>query len=156
MSSRKSRRSNGNDTVYAIALLDLSGGPLLLHVPDTDGRYYVLQFVDAWTNNFAYVGRRATGTAEGTYLIAPPRWAGEAPGIAHSVVMLLASGATVALGRHDRHALVTTIGVLGMLGGVFGLLFDLGIGLMASAGVFAGCAVVALLVAFALRRGKAA
>jgi len=29
-------------------------------VPDTSGRYYVLQFVDAWTNNFAYVGRRAT------------------------------------------------------------------------------------------------
>ena len=71
--------SVNNDTVYALGLLDLSGGPLLLHVPDTDGAYYVLQFVDAWTNNFAYVGRRATGTAEGTYLIAPPGWTGEAP-----------------------------------------------------------------------------
>ena len=71
--------SINNDTVYAIAVLDLSGGPLLLHVPDTDGRYYVLQFVDAWTNNFAYVGRRATGTAEGRFLIAPPGWSGTAP-----------------------------------------------------------------------------
>ena len=71
--------SINNDTVYALAILDLSGGPLLLHVPDTDGRYYVLQFVDAWTNNFAYVGRRATGTAEGTYLIVPPGWQGEPP-----------------------------------------------------------------------------
>ena len=71
--------SVNNDTVYALGLLDLSGGPLLLHVPDTDGAYYVLQFVDAWTNNFAYVGRRATGTAEGTYLIAPPGWTGSAP-----------------------------------------------------------------------------
>ncbi|MDQ2660975.1 MAG: DUF1254 domain-containing protein [Actinomycetota bacterium] len=71
--------SVNNDTVYAIAQLDLSGGPLLLHVPDTDGAYYVLQFVDAWTNNFAYVGRRATGTAEGTFLIVPPGWSGEAP-----------------------------------------------------------------------------
>ena len=34
-------------------------------VPDSAGRYYVLQFVDAWTNNFAYVGHRATGTAAG-------------------------------------------------------------------------------------------
>jgi hypothetical protein len=25
-------------------------------VPDTGGRYDVLQFVDAWTNNFAYIG----------------------------------------------------------------------------------------------------
>ena len=33
------------------------------------GRYYVLQFVDAWTNNFAYVGHRATGTEAGSFLL---------------------------------------------------------------------------------------
>jgi hypothetical protein len=71
--------SVNNDTVYALAQLDLSGGPLRLHVPDTAGAYYVLQFVDAWTNNFAYVGRRATGTEEGEYLIAGPDWSGENP-----------------------------------------------------------------------------
>jgi hypothetical protein len=26
-------------------------------------------FVDAWSNNFAYIGRRATGTAEATFLL---------------------------------------------------------------------------------------
>ena len=41
-----------NDTLYSMAQLDLSVGPVRLRVPDTDGRYYVLQFVDAWTNNF--------------------------------------------------------------------------------------------------------
>ena len=41
-----------------MAQLDLSVGPLRLEVPDTGGRYYVLQFVDAWTNNIAYVGTR--------------------------------------------------------------------------------------------------
>ena len=41
----------------------------MLHVPDTHDRYYVLQFIDAWTNNFAYIGRRATGTAEAEYLL---------------------------------------------------------------------------------------
>jgi len=51
--------SINNDTLYSIAQVDVSGGPLLLRVPDTGGRYYVMQFVDAWTNNFAYVGRRA-------------------------------------------------------------------------------------------------
>ncbi|MFE1952101.1 DUF1254 domain-containing protein [Streptomyces sp. NPDC059524] len=71
--------SVNNDTVYSIAQIDLSGGPLMLRVPDTDGRYYVLQFVDAWTNNFAYVGRRATGTAAGSYLLTGAGWSGEVP-----------------------------------------------------------------------------
>lgn len=71
--------SLNNDTIYSIAHLDASAGPITLHVPDTAGRYYVLQFVDAWTNNFAYVGRRATGSSAGTFLLTPPRWSGEAP-----------------------------------------------------------------------------
>ena len=68
-----------NDTVYSMAQLDLSVGPVALHVPDTAGRYYVLQFVDAWTNNFAYVGHRATGTAKGDFYLVPPGWDGTVP-----------------------------------------------------------------------------
>ncbi len=68
-----------NDTVYSIAPIDLSVGPIVLHVPDTAGRYYVLQFVDAWSNNFAYVGKRATGTGEGEFLLVPPGWTATAP-----------------------------------------------------------------------------
>ncbi|MFF2371781.1 DUF1254 domain-containing protein [Agromyces sp. NPDC058110] len=74
-----------NDTVYSMASLDLSVGPVALHVPDTAGRYYVLQFVDAWTDNFAYVGHRATGTGEGDFLLVPPGWQGEAP-TGHAVI----------------------------------------------------------------------
>lgn len=86
--------SVNNDTLYAIAQLDVSGGPIVLHVPDTEGRYYVLQFVDAWTNNVAYVGRRATGTGEGRYLITPPGWQGDNPdGL--SVVALPTNVATI-------------------------------------------------------------
>jgi hypothetical protein len=51
--------SPNNDTLYVIGPCDVSAGPLVMHVPDTHDRYYVLQFVDAWTNNFAYVGKRA-------------------------------------------------------------------------------------------------
>ena len=71
--------SVNNDTLYSIAQIDLGVGPIALHVPDTAGRYYVLQFVDAWTNNFAYVGHRATGTAVGDFLLVPPEWNGAPP-----------------------------------------------------------------------------
>ena len=64
--------SINNDTVYSIAQVDLSPGPVRLDVPDSAGRYYVLQFVDAWTNNFAYVGHRSTGTGAAPYLLVPP------------------------------------------------------------------------------------
>src|SRR4029453_9410681 len=71
--------SVNNDTLYSIANLDLTGGPVRLHVPDAAGRYYVLQFVEAWTNNFAYVGRRATGTEAADYVVTPPGWSGATP-----------------------------------------------------------------------------
>jgi hypothetical protein len=61
--------SPNNDTLYLIAPLDLSGGGVLVHTPDTGDRYYVLQVVDAWSNNVAYIGRRATGTAAGDWFL---------------------------------------------------------------------------------------
>ncbi|WP_200935269.1 DUF1254 domain-containing protein [Leifsonia sp. Leaf336] len=69
--------SVNNDTVYSIAQLDLGVGPLLLEVPAVGDRYYVLQFVDAWTENFAYVGTRATDSDAGRFLLVPPEWEGE-------------------------------------------------------------------------------
>ncbi|MGH3421851.1 MAG: DUF1254 domain-containing protein, partial [Streptosporangiaceae bacterium] len=69
-----------NDTLYSIAQLDLSAGPLVLSVPDTGDRYYVLQFIDAWTNNFAYVGTRASGSPAQSYFVTPPGWTGQVPG----------------------------------------------------------------------------
>ena len=77
--------SVNNDTVYSIANIDVSGGPVRLSVPDTQGRYYVLQFVDAWTNNFAYVGHRATGTDAGSFLLVGPQWEGEPPSGARTI-----------------------------------------------------------------------
>ena len=71
--------SPNNDTLYLIAQCDVRRGPVALQVPDTQDRYYVLQFVDAWTNNFAYIGRRATGTAEAEFLLADSDYQGEVP-----------------------------------------------------------------------------
>ena len=71
--------SINNDTIYSIANIDVSGGPVRFDVPDVRGRYYVMQFIDAWTNNFAYVGHRATGTDAASFLLVAPGWQGEAP-----------------------------------------------------------------------------
>ena len=68
-----------NDTLYASAWLDLRQEPIILHVPDTQGRYYSVQLMDAYTNTFAYVGRRVTGTKEGNYAIVGPAWQGTLP-----------------------------------------------------------------------------
>lgn len=64
--------SINNDTLYSFAQIDLSSGPVRLHLPEAGDRYHVMQFVDAWTDNFAYVGTRATGgAAQDVVLIGP-------------------------------------------------------------------------------------
>ncbi len=42
-------------------------------------RYYVQQWIDLFTHNFAYIGSRATGNEAGSYLFVGPRWQGETP-----------------------------------------------------------------------------
>jgi hypothetical protein len=68
-----------HDTLLTVGWLDLSRGPLLLHVPDFSGRYYSMQFTDPFDVAFAYVGTRTTGTLAGDYLIAGPAWQGSVP-----------------------------------------------------------------------------
>jgi len=67
------------DTLYSIAFLDLSKEPVVLHVPDTKGRYYLMPMLDAWTNVFASPGKRTTGTKAGDFAIAGPGWKGALP-----------------------------------------------------------------------------
>jgi hypothetical protein len=67
------------DTLYGYAWLDLTAEPQVLRVPDTNDRYYCIQLIDAYANTFKYVGRRATGTKEGTYAVVGPKWQGILP-----------------------------------------------------------------------------
>lgn len=68
------------DTLLAVGWLDLNKGPQILRVPDMAGRYYSVQFTDPSNNtNFAYVGKRTTGTQAGDYLISGPYWNGQVP-----------------------------------------------------------------------------
>jgi hypothetical protein len=69
-----------HDTLPTAGSLDLSKGAQILHVPDMAGRYYSVQFTDPSKNtNFAYVGKRTTGTEAGDYLITGPGWKGIVP-----------------------------------------------------------------------------
>jgi hypothetical protein len=69
-----------DDVLYVGGLLDLSKGPQVLHVPDMAGRYYSVQFTDPSDGaDFAYVGKRTTGTEAGEYLISGPGWMGTVP-----------------------------------------------------------------------------
>ena len=67
------------DTPYSMAALDLRAEPMVLSVPGVTDRFYHFQLEDLWGHNVDYVGVRATGTGAGTYLLAGPGWAGEAP-----------------------------------------------------------------------------
>ena len=67
------------DTLYSFGWLDLSKEPIVLSVPDTKGRYYLMPVIDAWTNVFASPGKRTTGTKAGNFAIVGPNWKGTLP-----------------------------------------------------------------------------
>jgi hypothetical protein len=85
------------DTLYTNAWIDVSKEPMLLHVPDSGGRFYLLQFMDAWTETFADPGKRTTGTSESWFAIAGPGWHGELP--AHVTRIDAPTGQVWLLGR---------------------------------------------------------
>jgi hypothetical protein len=68
------------DTLYSVAWLDLSAGPVLLGVPEMGERYYLMQLMDAWTNVIAAPGSRTTGQGAGQFAIVWPGAAGGLPG----------------------------------------------------------------------------
>jgi hypothetical protein len=72
--------SPNTDTLYCQTQFDLKKEPIVLIVPPIAAdRYYTFQFLDAYTNDYAYVGTRATGSTGGTYLVVGPDWNGQVP-----------------------------------------------------------------------------
>ncbi|NUP53033.1 MAG: DUF1254 domain-containing protein [Catenulispora sp.] len=67
------------DTLYSNAWLDLSAGPVALHVSDTAGRYFMIPLMDMWTDVFATIGARTTGTGDQDYVVVGPGHSGDLP-----------------------------------------------------------------------------
>jgi hypothetical protein len=71
--------SPNSDTLYCQVQFDLTNEPVVIVVPPIEDRYYSFEFLDAYTNDFIYLGTRATGSTGGTYLLAGPDWKGQVP-----------------------------------------------------------------------------
>ncbi len=67
------------DTLYTMTWLDVSKEPWVLSVPDMGNRYFLLPFLDGWTDVFEVPGTRTTGGKAATYAITGPGWSGTLP-----------------------------------------------------------------------------
>lgn len=67
------------NSLWTFAFMDLQQEPIVVTIPDTQGRYTVMQALNMWTDDFASVGTRTPQTNAGNYLIAGPDWKGTPP-----------------------------------------------------------------------------
>lgn len=79
-SDDKAIQTANSDTPYSFIGMDLRTEPLVLTLPVIDkSRYFSLQFIDWYTQNFDYAGSRTTGNDGAVLLVAGPDWQGEVP-----------------------------------------------------------------------------
>jgi hypothetical protein len=71
--------SPNNDTLYSIAWVDVTKEPIILSTPAMGDRYYTFEIASMDSDNFAYVGKRTTGSGPGNYAITGPDWKGKLP-----------------------------------------------------------------------------
>jgi len=67
------------DTLYSIGWLDMRKEPMIVTIPESSGRYYVMPFYDMWTDAYAAPGSRTSGTGKQVWAIVPPGWSGKLP-----------------------------------------------------------------------------
>ncbi|MEB0048279.1 MULTISPECIES: DUF1254 domain-containing protein [unclassified Pseudomonas] len=68
------------DTPYSFVWMDLRTEPVVLSLPPiAENRYYSVQLIDLYTQNFAYLGTRSTGNKGGNFMLVGPDWQGQQP-----------------------------------------------------------------------------
>ena len=76
----KAIQTANSDTLYSMIGADLRSEPIVLTIPKIEKeRYFSVQLIDYYTQNFDYIGSRTTGNDGGIYLLAGPGWKGETP-----------------------------------------------------------------------------
>lgn len=67
-------------TPYSFVWMDLRAQPVVLTLPTIEERrYYSVQLIDAYKQNFAYLGTRSTVNNGGHFMVAGPNWQGQQP-----------------------------------------------------------------------------
>jgi hypothetical protein len=96
------------DTLYSIAHLDLSKGPIVLSHPGMGKRYFSFELLDPYTNVIDFIGSRATGSKAGRFAIS---WTGKPaaskprmPVIKSKYRRVWVIGRTLATDRGDQRA----------------------------------------------------
>jgi hypothetical protein len=67
------------NTLYGFGFLDLGPQPIIMTLPDSRGRYYMVEVVDMWTNAFAYPAGVDRGYRGGRVALVGPGWKGDLP-----------------------------------------------------------------------------
>jgi hypothetical protein len=68
-----------NDALYSVSWVDLSDEPVILSHPDMADRYFTFELTGFTSDNFDYVGQRATGKEAGHFALTGPGWKGRLP-----------------------------------------------------------------------------
>jgi Protein of unknown function (DUF1254) len=74
------------DLLYSAAWFDVRKEPVVITVPASPGLYYSVQFMEMYSDIFAYFGTRATGGKAGRHLLVSHDWNGEKPAGIDSVI----------------------------------------------------------------------
>ncbi len=69
-----------NDTLYSQAHYDLeSNGPMILEIPKTQKRYFIVQLLDAYSDSITDLHRNNAGSEGSKYLLVNKGWNGQVP-----------------------------------------------------------------------------
>lgn len=67
------------DTLYSTLGYDVTKEPIVVSIPAAGDRYYLLPFLDMWSDIFTVPGSRTTGEGAQTFAIVGPDWHGKLP-----------------------------------------------------------------------------
>ncbi|WP_432459576.1 DUF1254 domain-containing protein [Agarivorans sp. QJM3NY_25] len=69
-----------NDTLYSQSHIDLDvSGPMVIEVPRTDNRYFIVQLLDAYSDSIDDLIKQNAGTQGAKFLLVQQGWQGEIP-----------------------------------------------------------------------------